>query len=226
MAGSSPLPSLSHQEHPSGESAAMSDNSHPPTLIIRLSRVAAAVMPSLLQGGFLLPLNQAASLDSLLTTLPGFSASYLEKSVQTVFINGTAADSLGQKVYPGQTLALSAAMPGLAGTIFRRNSPHSSLRSQAGTVPSRSREEEFQPGRITIKLFNSIATDTASALLCQGLLLSGRTLEKFLRKRRASLEQSLQQTGFRGRRLSYPELIQACGAVPELHLRVLIQDAG
>ncbi len=43
--------------------------------------------------------------------------------MQTIFINGSAADTLDRPLGTGRYPNLSAAMPGLAGAIFRREGP-------------------------------------------------------------------------------------------------------
>ena len=67
----------------------------------------------------------------------GISESYLNERVQTIFLNGRAVDDLfGEVVGNNSTIALSAAMPGLAGAVFRKGGMLSSLRNpRAGTDP-------------------------------------------------------------------------------------------
>lgn len=132
---------------------------------------------SLLQRGFLIPCAQATTISDLLFSLPGFTRQYLEQKVQTIFINGSAADRVDLPLRPGDTLALSAAMPGLAGAIFRRGGQHGSLRSQPA---HKAMPTTGGTGYITVKLFNTIAVDRAGELLAQGILLAGRSLHQFL----------------------------------------------
>jgi hypothetical protein len=101
--------------------------------------------------------------------------------VQTIFCNGIPVDDLHMTI-PGRgaVIALSAAMPGLAGAIFRKNSIHAPLRGNAKALAS-----ESGGGYIifTLKLFNSIALERGTELLCQGVTMTANTVASFLEKR-------------------------------------------
>jgi hypothetical protein len=155
-------------------------NTTPLELTLILPEEAVAGFASLLQHGILYAVERPVAILPFLLALPGFTPEYIEKTVQTIFINGVAADSLDRSLAAGSTLALSAAMPGLAGAIFRRQGLHGSLRSQpAGKVESSSTAS----GYITLKLFNSIAADRVRDLLIQGIQVSGKTLHDFAARR-------------------------------------------
>ena len=131
---------------------------------------------TLLQRGFILPISNPVSITELLNSLPGFSNDYIRDRVQTIFVNGLAEDNTGRQLVAGDTLALSAAMPGLAGAIFRRGGQHASLRTRPVEAV---KGQGDQSGRITLKLFNMIATETGSQLLQTGLLIRGEVLARF-----------------------------------------------
>lgn len=147
-----------------------------PRLDVVLPPKAVNGFSSLLQHGILFPAEQPIAVVPFLLSLPGFTAQYIETTVQTIFIDGVAADSLDRELVNGSTLALSAAMPGLAGAIFRRQGVHGSLRSQpvAKAKPSPS-----ACGFITLKLFNSIAADRVHDLLLMGILVTGKVFHDF-----------------------------------------------
>ena len=153
-----------------------------PYPLLKLTLPAASLpgFASLLQHGILFPLRQPLPLLAFLVSLPGFSADYIEKNVQTIFIDGVAADRLDRELAGGTTVALSAAMPGLAGAIFRRQGLHGNLRSQPAQQSSNT---QAGAGFLTLKLFNSIATDRIGDLLQQGILVSGKALANFARPR-------------------------------------------
>ena len=158
----------------------MQSNPTFPLLTMHLSLHTMKGFASLFQHGLLVPVQQSIPVLPLLLALPGFTAEYLEKTVQTIFINGVAADSLDRQLPPGSTVALSAAMPGLAGAIFRRQGVHGSLRSRPMV-----RETVVVPnsGYLTVKLFNSIATDRAVDLLQRGILVRGASFFDFASRR-------------------------------------------
>lgn len=180
-----------------------------PVLRLQLPPDALAGFASLLQHGLLFPMQHAVSLLPFLVSLPGFSADYIEKNVQTIFINGVAADSLDRELDIGTTVALSAAMPGLAGAIFRRQGVHGSLRSQPMTKPA----APTGAGFLTLKLFNSIATDRISDLLHQGFLVSGKTLARFAGMR-GPLFQSVVGIRLEGQEVDYQAFIEKIEELP------------
>jgi len=54
----------------------------------------------------------------------------VKEKISTIFLDGKAVDSPETALLrEGSTLALSSAMPGLAGAILRRDGPYASLRS-------------------------------------------------------------------------------------------------
>ncbi len=138
---------------------------------------AADKLATLLQRGFLVPVTGTVSIAELLKDLPGFDETYIRKRVQTIFVNGLAEDNAARKLAPGDTLALSAAMPGLAGAIFRRGGQHASLRTRPLTAEPLKAD---QSGHITLKLFNMIAAETGPLLLQAGILIKGKTMGRFL----------------------------------------------
>jgi hypothetical protein len=134
---------------------------------------------TLLQSGFFLCVKQGETIGGLLTSLPGFSEKYITERVQTIFIDGLPADDLTQQFSEEETvLAISAAMPGLAGAIFRKGGIHASLRTATAktlkTLPS------DKPLTVRLKLFNVIAIERGVTLLAGGCSIQSASFEKFL----------------------------------------------
>jgi hypothetical protein len=186
-----------------------------PRLMLTLPPHALIGFASLLQHGILLPVEHSVAVLPFLLSLPGFTADYIEQTVQTIFINGVAADSLDRELGAGATLALSAAMPGLAGAIFRRQGVHGSLRSRpAETTPVTAAES----GVITLKLFNSIATDRVQDLLSRGVLVSGKAMHDFAAMREG-LFQPPTVAVLEGKPVGLAELLQATGECPTMFVQ-------
>lgn len=137
---------------------------------------------TLLQTGIGLKGVSGEAIGVFLSSLPGFDIDYIADRLQTIFIDGNAVDDLETVLTsPGHVLALSAAMPGLAGAIFRRNSLCSALRSvasHAATVSTGATEIY-----IRLKLFNMIALEKGPAVLHRGGLFSGESLKNFFTER-------------------------------------------
>lgn len=186
-----------------------------PCLTLLLPAAAQAGFASLLQYGVLFPVCRPVAMVPFLLSLPGFTADYIEERVQTIFVDGVAADSLERELAAGSTLALSAAMPGLAGAIFRRQGLHSCLRSQPA-------EERRTPaavaGFITLKLFNVIAVDRLPDLLGRGFLLSGKALYDFA-VRRHHLFAPPTELFLSDRPVTNPEFLAALSKLPLVRIQ-------
>ncbi len=135
---------------------------------------------TLLQGGFYLDVRQGIGLGDLLSGLPGFTEEYVKSRVETIFLDGLPADNLNRQLYGEEmVIALSAAMPGLAGAIFRKGSTHASLRTETATQALQA-EEESQSIRIRVKLFNVIAVERGAQILSHGCEIRAKHLAQFL----------------------------------------------
>jgi len=140
-----------------------------------------ASFTTLLQSGFRVMTPGGKTLVEALIDLPGFTPDYLATTVQTIFCNGVPVDDLRLPV-PGEgaVVALSAAMPGLAGAIFRKNSIHAPLRGNATAheEPTGAAKTSF-----TLKLFNSIALERGGELLRRGVVVTAAKVASFLARR-------------------------------------------
>ncbi len=141
-----------------------------------------SLFTTVFQYGIEITTSGDATLGGLLSTIPGFTAEYLANTVQTIFQNGTAVDDLTTRLEGEQpVVALSAAMPGLAGAIFRKNSFHAALRTDTHHDNPRSGHDKTIT--VTLKLFNKIALDQGEKLLHSGVCLKAQALAAFFSKR-------------------------------------------
>ncbi len=158
---------------------------------------------TLLQSGIELNATSGQPLALLLHSLPGFTADYLAERVQTIFLDGTAIDDLTTPLQrQWQVVALSAAMPGLAGAIFRRNSFHAALRTATGTPGRGSGGGEIT---VRLKLFNSIARERGPELLHLGVRVAASALVDFFALRPGLLS-TIDRACLAGREVSPPSL--------------------
>ncbi len=160
---------------------------------------------TLLQNGIYLDVPQGTSISDLLTTLPEFTKEYARKRVQTIFLDGLPADHLQQKLFGTEAvLALSAAMPGLAGAIFRKGGVHASLRTETAGELSRTNSND-QPIRVRLKLFNMIAVERGVPILDDGCVIMASSLGKFL-SYRPPLLAAIEKTTMNGEKIATPTL--------------------
>ncbi len=139
--------------------------------------------------------------------MAGFSHKYLQEKVQTVFLDGSAVDDLDCAIVEGgSVIALSAAMPGLAGAILRKGSHFSALRSKISPqMGPHSTDHTLHDLRL--KLFNTVANEMGPGLLHSGILVSRPDLEDFLSKRRKLLEDAVLEAELDGATVSTAELL-------------------
>ncbi|MGC1404849.1 MAG: hypothetical protein WA974_18225, partial [Thermodesulfobacteriota bacterium] len=122
------------------------------------------------------------SIKDLLSRDLGITAEYMESRIQTVFLNGKAVDDLDSAIlHDGSTLALSGALPGLVGATLRRKGTYASLR-RAITLSEEKGPVPQKQGRVVVKLFNLLVPELGPHLLAQGVWISGKDLDQFLKE--------------------------------------------
>ena len=172
---------------------------------------------SLLQGGFFFHTRQGISLNTMLCSLPGFDQDYIRSRIQTIFIDGLPADHLAQTLTgTNMVIAISAAMPGLAGAIFRKNGVHASLRTSESAVQPQSLDSGI-PLLIQLKLFNMIAGEKGAGILRSGCTVNGSSLAKFF-SYRLPLLTHIQQYRLNGEKIDLEQLHPLLTAAEYIHL--------
>ena len=197
----------------------MEDQLSLPSLNLAVTSNALPLFTTVLQSGIEIMTTQGETIAKFLTRFPGFTGEYLSDTVQTIFLNGTAVDDLSLTLtgrHP--VLALSAAMPGLAGAIFRRNSFHSALRTETKALQSGEFQQESIP--VTLKLFNSIARDRGEELLKIGFCMRAELLATFLSKR-PHLTKHIHKIQLREKEMDYPELLRILPNLSKVNLKIV-----
>ncbi len=200
----------------------MEDQLSVPTLRMSVAGDALPLFTTVLQSGIEIKTAHGETLGKFLSNFPGFTANYLADTVQTIFLNGTAVDDLSLPLTGSNpVLALSAAMPGLAGAIFRKNSFHAALRTDTKTLPSEA--EQKKSIFVTLKLFNSIARDRGTDLLKTGLCLQSKQLANFLTNR-PHLARHIVHIQFAKKEIELDELLSVLGKIPKVNLHIIGTD--
>ena len=136
----------------------------------------------LLSQGFTVKVRVGCTMRELLQQQLGLSADYIEQRLQTIFLDGKAVDNIDTAVIrSGSTLALSAAMPGLAGATLRRGGAYASMRSQISHGKS-TLSDHIEEGELVLKLFNLVARELGSMFLATGVWINGKRLQGFLQR--------------------------------------------
>ena len=137
----------------------------------------------LLQQGVIIKALVGRSIRDLLFQTLHLSPDYMERRIQTVFLDGKAVDDLDSAIiHDGSTLALSGALPGLVGATFRRKGTYASLR-RAITFSEEKETIPQKEGRVVLKLFNLLVPELGPLFLAQGIWISGKDLDQFLKGR-------------------------------------------
>jgi hypothetical protein len=145
----------------------------PIEIIIRADAASPKRLATLFGGGVGVDSTTGCSLRAALCDQLGINNAYFDDRVQTLFLNGKAVDDVDTaQIGPGDTVALSASMPGLVGATMRKGGRYAVLRDNI-TLATQVACELGTETRITIKLFNLIAPELAPLLLANGVYASG-----------------------------------------------------
>jgi len=194
----------------------------PPVLQMSMQSTFVQRLVTVLQSGFFCSAVQGETIFAFLRSLPGFTVDYIENRLQTVFLNGDSVDDMGLAFSEDEAiLALSAAMPGLAGSLFRKGSPLTILRKTAVQKQYASSES---PVAVQVKLFNVIAVEKGRTLLASGVLLNCEDLLSFLRLR-PTLVSGMCDTLLDNRPISPQEILNRLEQFPKIHLICKTNDA-
>lgn len=132
------------------------------------------------QKGVIIKTMVGETVNDLLSLHLEIRPEYVEKRIQTIFLDGKAVDNLGEAmVRDGSVLALSAAMPGLVGATLRRGGVFASLR-QAITFSQCAKQSSQKEGRIILKLFNLLVPELSPLLLAKGIWVEGEDINRFI----------------------------------------------
>lgn len=176
---------------------------------------------TVLQSGFFRNAVQGETLFSFLSSLPGFTEDYISNSLQTIFLNGDSVDDVDLAFSEDSAiLALSAAMPGLAGSLFRKCSPLVALRK---TAVQKELSLAKSPVVVQVKLFNVIAVEKGRTLLADGVVLNCQDLLSFLQLR-PTLVEAMCDITFNSRPIISKDLLTQLELFPKILLKCKSND--
>ena len=134
---------------------------------------------AILQRGVGIPLSGEVTVRVFLQEILGLDPEYVEEKLQTVFLDGQPVDDFdGPAVRPGAVLALSGAMPGLAGATMRRGGYYSRMREGITHGRIDTPEEAGESRFVVVKLFNRPLEDLADAVAARSLLVPADALDR------------------------------------------------
>jgi len=143
----------------------------------------------ILQKGFTFKTRVGISIESFLCDDLALNPQFVQEEISTIFLDGKAVDSIESALLrEGVTLALSSAMPGLAGASLRRDGMYAALRSPI-TYKEKPGNAPIREGRIIIKLFNLLIEELGPLFLKKGILVKASEAREFFMKQGADLRQ-------------------------------------
>lgn len=150
-------------------------------LTLKVKSMIRSMFNGVFRQGVRMEIRGGSSIREVVVDQLGIEDDYLENRVQTLFLNGKPVDDVNdRKVADGSVLALSAAMPGLAGATLRKGGKYAAFRRQISEgidLPA-----DQHKGWMTLKLFNQVAEEQAPLLLKKGIWISGDAFLEIFRK--------------------------------------------
>jgi hypothetical protein len=157
---------------------------------------------SLFQRGIIVRLAEATSVRNFLCHHLGLEPEFVEHVITTIFLNGKPVDNLDKaRLGHGDTLALSAAMPGLVGATMRRQGLVASFRSNISYREPARRERPGESVAIALKLFNLMIEALGPALLKGGVLIRRGDWEDFLKRSGSGFWENCRAVKLNGREI-------------------------
>ncbi len=161
----------------------------------------------MLQDGIHIRTEVGCNLERLLCTVFDLSIDAIKQQIQILFLDGKAVDDMESAVVgDGASLALSSAMPGLAGTALQRGGHLSSMRSG---ITHQGKNETIAPGkgRVSIKFFNLLISELGMPFLLKGICVGGIDLSGMLRSLSKALAAGAVKVTLDGRQIAADRLL-------------------
>ena len=175
--------------------------------------------------GFTVRARLGCSVRQLLCGQLGVPTDYLDERIQTIFLNASVVDDPDTAIVaPGSTLALSAAMPGIAGAMLRKGGRYAPMRSQ---LSHDCRQTALPPdcaGELTIRLFNLLQQELGAEFLRRGIEVPGKAFGDLLWRRPGDTSSGILSADIGGERVEPIALMEMDWANRTLVISVLCHD--
>jgi len=174
---------------------------------LRISSAEGSRFSDILQKGFAFNTLVGVSVKTFLCDFMALDPQYIQERISTIFLDGMAVDNIEEAIISeGSTLALSSAMPGLAGATLRRDGIYASLRESI-TYKEKANNSRIKEGRITLKLFNLLIDDIGPVFLKKGIIVKSRELKNFFVKQPDSFWRDCSEIILDGRPINHEDLL-------------------
>jgi len=161
------------------------------SLLLKFNPDRVFIFFQLLENGFFIKGKVGCSVKEFLCNRMFIKQDYLDKRIQTIFLNGKPVDDVNSAIVKdGSAISLSAAMPGLAGATMRKGGVLATMRSGISCVPAETGFDSYE-GKVTIKFFNLISRELGPEFLNRGIIIDGKTFAGFIGANRKIIEAGL-----------------------------------
>ncbi len=151
-----------------------------------------------MQKGVRIRVRLGASVQSVLCEQFALDPEYVARRIQTAFLDGNPVDDFGSaRVAEGSVLALSGALPGLAGAMLRRQGIFSPMRA-ALSHRDRGRGEEKSDGFIALRIFNILLSELTPVFLERGIYLEKSEWDALMRGLSSQDREDIERRAIRG----------------------------
>lgn len=175
----------------------------------------------LLQQGFGVKVQTGCSVKALLCEQLGLDPEYVEKRIQTLFLDGKPVDDINSTmIRDGSTLALSAAMPGFVGAVLRKGGYYASMRSTI-SYREKSGDQRLQDGVVTLKLFNLLRKEMGPVFLKRGVWIQGKDLDDLLKRESYDLRTGVEKAILDGKERDLKRLSKMRWAGKEVFFQLI-----
>jgi hypothetical protein len=176
-------------------------------LRLKISSVEEPRFFKILQKGFGLNTLVGVSIKMFLCGFAELEPRYIRERISTIFLDGMAVDNIEEAIISeGSILALSSAMPGLAGATLRRDGIYASLRESI-TYKEKASNCRIKEGIITVKLFNLLIDDIGHIFLQKGIIVKSRELQSFFVKQTDRFWRDCSEIILDGRPIDHEDLL-------------------
>lgn len=177
------------------------------TLSLTLDKKILSPFMNLLQKGFLVAIPTGSTIKHMLCDYYDVDENYLENRIQTIFLDGKPVDDVDKTmVKNGSNVALSAAMPGLVGSTFRRGGVLASFRSGITYKQEEPASNTPEDVLVSIKLFNLLVNELGFQFLRNGIIIKREDFRQLLDDGSHKLKSSTRSVELDGKEIPFEQL--------------------
>ena len=175
---------------------------------------------NLLQSGFAVKAQTGVSVKAFLCDQIGLPEAYVDERIQTLFLDSKPVDDATVvRIHDGSRLALSAAMPGVAGALFRKGGRYGAMRDSI-SLKSPSDGSAEVSGRVMVKLFNLVLRELGPVFLAKGVWLDGMAVQDFFSHLPESWSANILKVDLNGEEIKAGELLNQAWSEKHIFTKV------